>query len=250
MFTRVKTPQEIEDMRTSSKMLATILDLIRRTAKPGMNELDIADVARRELKGMGVTGPFLGYNGFPNVICISVNDKVVHGIPSDYEFQDGDVASFDFGVQYNGMVSDSAFTMMIGDSQNTEAKELIRTTERSLLAGIDVVKNGVRVGDIGAAIQAVLDAKHYGIVRELAGHGVGHQLHEDPDILNYGVKGSGSMLKAGMTVAIEPMANLGSEKVTIDADGWTIRTADHFVSAHFEHTILVTQDGAEILTQL
>lgn len=250
MFTRVKTAQEIADMRTSGRMLATILDLIRKTAKPGMTELDIADLATRELKGMGVTGPFLGYHGFPSVICISVNDKVVHGIPTDYELQAGDVASFDFGVQYNGMITDSAFTMMIGESHNAEAKDLIKTTEQSLLAGIDVIKNGVHVGDIGAAVEAVLNKKKYGIVRELVGHGVGHKLHEGPDIPNYGLKGTGPILKAGYTVAIEPMANLGSEKVTMDSDGWTIRTSDHSVSAHFEHTVLVTSDGAEILTLL
>lgn len=250
MFTRVKTEQEISDMRTSGKMLATVLDIIKKTVKPGMSELDVAELAARELKAMGVTGPFLGYHGFPSVICISVNDKVVHGIPSDYEFQAGDVASFDFGVKYNGMITDSAMTMIIGDSQNSEVKDLIKTTERSLMAGIDVVKAGVRVGDIGAAVQAVLDKKHYGIVRELVGHGVGHNLHEGPDIPNYGVAGTGPTLKAGMTVAIEPMATIGSEKVTIDGDGWTIRTADHSLAAHFEHTILVTKNGAEILTLL
>lgn len=250
MFTRVKTEQEISDMRTSGKMLATVLDIIKKTVKPGMSELEVAELAARELKAMGVAGPFLGYHGFPSVICISVNDKVVHGIPSDYEFQAGDVASFDFGVTYNGMITDSAMTMIVGDSQNSEVKDLIKTTERSLMAGINVVKAGVRVGDIGAAVQAVLDQKHYGIVRELVGHGVGHNLHEGPDIPNYGTAGTGPTLKAGMTVAIEPMATIGSEKVTIDGDGWTIRTADHSLAAHFEHTILVTKDGAEILTLL
>lgn len=248
MFTRVKTPQEIADIRVSGKMLAAVHTLIRKHAAAGMTELDVADMAARELKALGGKPTFLGYHGFPNVICISVNDKVVHGIPGRYQLQDGDIASFDFGVTYNGMVTDSAFTMLIGGKGTDERKDLIRYTEESMTAGINQVRDGVKVGDISAAIEAVLDKQGYGIVRELVGHGVGHQLHEEPDIPNYGSKGTGPQLSAGMTIAIEPMANLGSERVAVDQDGWTIRTADGKLSAHFEHTVLITHDGAEILT--
>lgn len=248
MFTRVKNTAEIADIRTSGKMLAAVHSLIKKEVAAGMTELELADMAAIELKALGGKPTFLGYHGFPNVICISVNDKVVHGIPGKYQFKDGDVASFDFGVTYNGMVTDSAFTMLIGGKGADKDKNLIRYTEESMLAGISAVRNGVKVGDISAEIEAVLDKYGYGIVRELVGHGVGHQLHEEPDIPNYGSKGTGPQLSAGMTIAIEPMANLGSEKVAVDTDGWTIRTADGSMSAHFEHTVLITQDGAEILT--
>lgn len=248
MFTRIKTPSEIADIRVSGKMLAAVHALIRKSVVAGMRELDVADMAARELKALGGKPTFLGYHGFPNVICISVNDKVVHGIPGQYELKDGDVASFDFGVTYNGMVTDSAFTMLIGGKGSDPDKSLIRRTEESMLAGINAVHDGVQVGDISAEVEAVLNKHRYGIVRELVGHGVGHQLHEEPDIPNYGSKGTGPKLSAGMTIAIEPMANLGSERVAADPDGWTIRTADGSISAHFEHTVLVTVDGAEILT--
>lgn len=249
MFTRVKTESEIANMRTSGRILATIHRLLRDSAVPGISELELAGIATRELKSLDGKAPFLGYHGFPNVICISANDKVVHGIPSDNVLKDGDIVSFDFGVDYKGMITDSAFTMAIG-SVPKAAEKLMKTTEQSMYAGIDVLKDGVKVGDIGVAVERVLKTGGYGIVRELVGHGVGHRLHEEPDIPNYGTANSGPMLKAGMTIAIEPMANLGSDHVTIDADGWTIRTADGSLSAHFEHTILITKNGFDILTQL
>lgn len=249
MFTRVKTEAEIANMRTSGRMLATVLKVMRDQAVAGISELELATIAASELKKLGGKPPFLGYYGFPNVICISANDKVVHGIPSDYVLKDGDIVSFDFGVDYNGMITDSAFTMAIGDVSDA-TKRLISTTERSMYAGIDALHDGVKVGDISAAVEAVLKPAGYGIVKELVGHGVGHNLHEEPDIPNYGVAGTGATLKSGMTIAIEPMANIGTEKVSVDADGWTIRTLDGTLSAHFEHTILITESGHEILTQL
>jgi methionyl aminopeptidase len=250
VFTRIKTAKEIEDMRTSGKMLATVLARIRDTAKPGVSEREISELAARELKALGGKPTFKGYHGYPDVICISVNEEVVHGIPGDQEFKDGDLASFDFGVTYNGLVTDSAFSMIIGNSIDTRLYQLVSVTEQSLAAGISAVHDGATTGDIGAAVESVLNMHNYGIVRELVGHGVGHSMHEEPDIPNYGRPGTGPKLSAGMTIAIEPMANLGSEQVRLQKDGWTIVTADGKPSAHFEHTILVTEDGAEILTTL
>lgn len=247
MFTRVKTPAEIAAMRESGKILAEILKQINQKIEPGMSGLDVSAIAKKELKAYGATGPFMGYMGYPDVICISRNDEIVHGIPNAREFKDGDVVSFDFGVKYKGMITDSAFTKIIGASTKTK-KRLLKETERSLYAGIDAVKNGVRVGDIAASVQKVLDRAQLGIIRELVGHGVGHMVHEDPNIPNYGRAGTGSVLKSGMTIAIEPMTALGDFSVAMDPDGWTIRTADGSLSAHFEHTVLITDDGAEILT--
>ena len=248
MFTRVKTPEEIEHMRVSGQLLAQVLQTLQKQATPGMSGKDAAEIAKRELAGLGGKHAFLGYGGFPDVICISVNDEIVHGIPNAKPFQDGDIVSFDYGVNYNGMITDSAFTMVVGKTTQKDVQRLLKTTEQSLYAGIEVVKNGVRTGDIAAAVQKVLDREQLGIVRDLVGHGVGHHVHEDPNIPNYGVSGTGPTLKSGMTIAIEPMATLGDYRVTVDPDGWTIRTADHSLSAHFEHTVLITDKGYEIIT--
>jgi methionyl aminopeptidase len=248
MFTKVKTETEIEGMRESGAMLATVLDVLEKKLEVGMSERELADIAAKELKALGGHPAFKGYNGFPDVICISTNDKVVHGIPTDYVLRDGDIISLDFGVTYRGMVTDGARTLPVGNVE-PRVQQLITETRKSLDAGIAVLHDGVTVGDIGAAVQRVLDAHKYGIVRDLVGLGVGHQLHEEPDIANYGTAGDGPMLHAGMTIAIEPMANLGVENVVMDPDGWTIRTRDGHVSAHFEHSILILQDGAEVLTR-
>lgn len=247
MFTRVKTPEEIVNMRESGRMLADILRKVRAMVEPGVTGLDVSELCKKELKAFGATAPFLGYMGYPDVICISPNDAIVHGIPNARPFQDGDLVGFDFGVKFNGMITDSAFSMVVGTSTKTQ-KKLLKETERSMYAGIEHIKNGVRVGDIAAAIQKVLDAGGYGIIRDMVGHGVGHHVHEDPNIPNYGTPGTGPTLKSGMTIAIEPMATLGDWRVKMDADGWTIRTADGSLAAHFEHTVLITDDGYEILT--
>lgn len=247
MFTKVKTETEIQGMRESGAMLATVLDVLEKKLEVGISERELADIAAKELKALGGHPAFKGYNGFPDVICISTNDKVVHGIPGDYVLRSGDIISLDFGVTYRGMVTDGARTLPVGTVE-PRVQQLITETRKSLDAGIAVLHDGVTVGDIGAAVQRVLDAHKYGIVRDLVGHGVGHQLHEEPDIANYGTPGDGPMLHAGMTIAIEPMANLGVENVVMDPDGWTIRTRDGHVSAHFEHSILITQDGSEVLT--
>lgn len=253
---RIKTPEEIESIRTSGKMLAAVLDLIGKKLEPGMSGAYIDLMARDELKRLGGKPAFLGVKGgygvpdFPAVICISVNDAVVHGVPSTEPFKAGDIVGFDFGVVYRGMITDAARTFIVANSPRSKAEqELVSLTQRSLDAGINVVKPGAKTGDIGYAVQSVLDTKNLGIVRELVGHGVGHELHEEPEIPNYGKKGTGSMLKEGMTIAIEPMATLGGWRVYMDHDMWTIRTMDGSVSAHFEDTVLVTKDGAEILTR-
>lgn len=248
MFTRVKTPQEIEAIRVSGQLLAQVLKAIDKVVTPGMSGKDVSEFVKRELKAAGEgKHAFLGYQGFPDVICISTNDEVVHGIPTNRPFEKGDIVSFDYGVTYKGMITDSAFSTIVGGAEGEKAR-LVQATEQAMYAGIDTLKNGVRVGDIAAAVQRVLNREHLGIVRELVGHGVGHEVHEDPNIPNYGVAGTGPSLKAGMTICIEPMATLGKHAIKVDSDGWTIRTADGSLSAHFEHTILITDKGSEILT--
>ncbi len=246
---RVKTDAEIAAMRTGGKMLATVLDTLRQQIKAGMTTKELADIARSKLAELGGEPTILGYQGFPDAICISVNDEVVHGIPSDKRvLADGDVVGLDFCVTHQGMITDSAITVIVGKGGNDKVKQLLRDTQEALLTGIETLHDGVRVGDIGAAIEKQLDKKGYGIVRDLVGHGVGHAMHEDPNIPNYGRPGSGPTLQAGMTVAIEPMVTLGADDVVMADDGWTIQTRDGSISAHFEHTVLVTKDGYEILT--
>lgn len=250
MMTRVKTDAEIAAMRTSGHMLATVLNILRKQIKAGLTTKDLADMAAQELETLGGKPAFLGYQGFPDVICISVNDEVVHGIPGERVLKNGDVVGLDFGVIYDGMITDGAISVIVGGKGDQKLQELVRDTEAAMLAGIEELKDGVRVGDIGAAIEKELDKKDYGIVRDLVGHGVGHHLHEDPNIPNYGRPGSGPMLRAGMTIAIEPMVTLGGDEVVMADDQWTIQTRDGSLAAHFEHTILITEDGYEVLTQL
>lgn len=250
-YTRIKTSAELDSMRTAGKMLATVLGVLSDRAVAGMSTKDLADIAASEVKALGGKPSFLGQYGFPDVICISVNDEVVHGIPkASHVITEGDIVSMDFGVTYNGMITDSATSIIVGEPKSKRHLTLLKTTEDSLYAGIATLRHKVKVGDIGNAIERVLTGQQLGIVQDLVGHGVGHALHEEPNIPNYGKKGRGDQLAAGMTIAIEPMATLGMQRVTVDPDGWTIRTQDHSLSAHFEHTILITESGSEILTEL
>lgn len=249
MYNKVKTAKEIDLIRESGRMLAEVLTKVISEVKPGVTGLEIDEIANAKLKELGGVPAFLGYNGFPNSICISVNDSVVHGIPNNIPFKEGDVIGFDFGVNYEGMITDAARTVIVG-SATKEVENLVEATKKSLDMAINSVRDGCSVGDISASAQAILEAGKYGIVRDLVGHGVGHNVHEEPEIPNYGVSGSGPKLKSGMTIAIEPMATLGDWRVVIDPDGWTIRTRDGSLSAHFEDTVLVTDDGCEILTRL
>jgi methionyl aminopeptidase len=255
MNTRIKTTPELSAMRESGRMLATVLKTLREQSEAGMSTKDVALLASQELKALGGKPAFLGYQGYPDVICISLNEEVVHGIPSPQKIiGDGDILSLDFGVTYRGMITDGAISLIVGAPKNPKHAALVKATEASMYAGISVLHDQIRVGDIGAAVQAVLENPKlggpYGIVRDLVGHGVGHELHEDPNIPNYGRPGTGPWLSAGMTIAIEPMATLGGERVYVAPDGWTIITADQSWSAHFEHTVLITENGAEIITEV
>lgn len=206
-----------------------------------------------EIKRLGAEATYKTSEvGFPNVICISVNDAVVHGVPTDTPFENGDVIGFDLVIAYKGMKTDSAFTVVIGETPKGAVKHLISQTERSLLAGIDAIRgDGTHIGDISAAVESVLSGANLGIVRELVGHGVGLEMHMPPEVPNYGTKGTGPVLRAGDTIAIEPMASLGDERVRGPLeDKWTYATRDGSLSAHFEHTVLITENGAEILTTL
>jgi methionyl aminopeptidase len=250
LFTRVKNDKEIERMRISGKLLATVHAVLKEALQPGMTTQDLADIARRELRGTGGDPAFYNYHGFPDVLCVSVNDEVVHGIPNhDRVIQEGDIVSMDFGVNYEGMITDSAISKIAGDVATSEDEKLLEVTYKSMMAGFAQLKDRVRVGDISNSIEKYVDGR-YGIVRDLVGHGVGHQLHEEPNIPNYGQPNKGSVLSAGMTIAIEPMLNLGGPEVFIEDDGWTVRTRDGSRSAHFEHTVLITEKGHEILTIL
>jgi methionyl aminopeptidase len=250
MQTRVKTKKEIAAMRESGRMLAAVMQVLRPLVKPGLTTKQLADYAAKELKALGGTPSFLGYQGFPDVICVSLNDEVVHGIPSSQRvIQDGDIVSLDFGVTYKGMITDSAITVLAGRPKAKGHRDLIKRTEKALETGIRAVHDRVRTGDIGSAVESYLEQYPYGIVRDMVGHGVGHAVHEDPNIPNYGQPDTGPWLDKGMTIAIEPMVTLGTEQVYIAPDGWTVKTADGKWAAHFEHTVLITETGAEVLTK-
>ncbi|MDL2342253.1 MAG: type I methionyl aminopeptidase [Patescibacteria group bacterium] len=251
MQTKVKTASEIAAMRESGRMLGTVLNILVKQAAVGMTTQELNDIAAAELKKLGGKPSFLGYQDFPAELCVSLNEEVVHGIPSSKRIiADGDIVSMDFGVTYKNMITDAARSVIVGTPKQRRHVELVERTLASLDAGIFSVHNQVRTGDIGASVQAVLDKFHYGIVRDLVGHGVGHYLHEDPNIPNYGRRNTGPWLETGMTIAVEPMATLGTDRVNIAEDGWTIVTADKSWSAHFEDTVLITDDGYEVLTRV
>jgi len=251
MQASVKTPAEIDAMREGGKILATIFDGLKKQVVVGMSEIEADAWVEAEIKALGATATYKTPEvEFPNVICISTNNEIVHGIPTDYRFEKGDVVSFDLVITYKGMKTDSAFTMIVGEDPKGVKKHLLNFTERSLYAGIDAIKGPVRTGDIGAAVEKVLNDGKLGIIRELVGHGIGHKMQQAPEVPNYGKKGTGVLLVPGDTIAIEPMATLGGEAIKTDSDGWTISTRDGSLAAHFEHTVLITENGAEILTRI
>ncbi len=253
MITKIKTAAEIEAMRAGGKVLAATLKAVSDQIIPGVSAKEVNARAAKEINRAGMKAAFLGYKGFPANICVSINDEVVHGIPSaDKIIKDGDVVSLDLGVVCKGMIVDGATTLIAGDQppKNDPRQRLLQATEESLRSGLLAIKHGSRVGDISNAIQKTLEKNKLGIVTELVGHGVGHSLHEDPNIPNYGPKGTGMQLAAGMTIAVEPMATLGDGGVYIDSDGWTVKTEDSSLAAQFEHTVLVTDTGYEILTAI
>ena len=250
LITGAKTPEQINAMREGGKILARIFTDIRGYVRPGISELQINDFVAGKIAEYGAEATYKTTEvNFPGVICISTNDEIVHGVPTEYKLRQGDIASFDLVITYKGIKTYSAFTMVVGEEPRGAIKHLLSNTERSLYAGIDAIKGSAYTGDIAAAIEGVLVKGKLGIVRELVGHGVGLKMHMPPDIPNYGRKGMGVLLKPGDTIAIEPMATLGGESIVTLDDDWTIATRDGSLAAHFEHTVLITENGAEILTQ-
>ena len=244
----LKTPQEIEKMRKAGRVVATTLETLKEAAQVGMTTGDLDELARQKIAEAGAIPSFKGYHGFPGHICASVNEEVVHGIPGNRVLKEGDILSVDLGAIVEGYHGDSAITFPIG-SISSEIQLLLQVTEESLYKGIQAAIVGHRLGDVSNAIQTHVDSYQFGIVREFVGHGIGSQMHEDPKIPNYGPPHQGPLLKAGMTLAIEPMVNLGTPDVRILDDQWTVVTRDGKPSAHFEHTILITENGPEILTR-
>lgn len=248
---RIKTDFELDAMRESGKMLATVLNILTEQVQENMTPKDLAIMAATELKKLGGEPAFLGYQGFPDVICISVNDQVQHSIPNSKKISNGDVINFDFGVRYKGMITDAGTTVIVGGIALSDSDEnLVRGTLEARNTAVNMIKAGIKVGDISSTVQSVLEKYRLGIVKELVGHGVGHELHEDPEIPNYGKAGTGPELLVGMTIAVEPITTAGSPDIYIEKDGWTIKTWDGSNSAQFEHTILVLENGSEVLTTL
>lgn len=243
----IKTPQEIAILRKAGKYLGSTLAMAASIVKPGLNLLDLEKAIAKQIESFNCTPSFLGYEDYPNVSCLSVNDVLVHSIPKDYQLKSGDILGIDVGLWYENLCVDSAITIPVGKISD-EAERLLQLTDKALEIGIKAAKPGNRIGAISAAVQTVADQAGFGIVRTLTGHGVGHAVHEEPAIPNYGSSADGILIRPGMVLAIEPMFTLGSGSVVTDVDGWTIRTQDGSLSAQSEHTIVITNRGADILT--
>jgi methionyl aminopeptidase len=243
----IKSAREIEIMRQGGKITAGALSQLVRTARAGITTADLDRLAEQAIRERGGTPTFKGYNGFPASICTSVNDVVVHGIPDGTVLRDGDLLSIDIGTTFEGYVSDSAITIPIG-TIGEAAKRLLRVTQECLMLGIARMQRGNRLSDIGHAVQEHAEKNGYGVVRALVGHGIGQQMHEDPQVPNYGKAGQGLTLRTGLCLAIEPMITQGTHEVEIHSDGWTVATADGKLAAHFEHTVALTEEGPRILT--
>ncbi|WP_162341812.1 type I methionyl aminopeptidase [Cyclobacterium salsum] len=242
-----KSEEEIEIIKESAQILGKAHGEVARHVKEGVKTSFLDKIAEEFIRDHDGVPSFKGYNGFPSSLCISVNEVVVHGFPSQYQLKDGDIISIDCGVFHQGFHSDSAYTYPVGEV-SPKIQALLKATEESLYQGIENAVFGKRVGDIGNSIQKFVEAKGYTVVRELVGHGLGRQLHEAPEVPNWGKRGSGPKLREGMVIAIEPMVNLGTRNVVQERDGWTIRTADRKPSAHYEHTVAIFEDKTEILT--
>ncbi len=243
----LKTEEEIEIQRESSLLVGKTLAEVAKHVRPGIKSIELDHIAETFIRDHKAVPAFKGYGGFPGSLCISVNDQVVHGIPGNYELKDGDIASIDCGVLMNGFYGDYAYTFEVGEVDES-IRTLVRVTKESLYLAIEQAIVGKRIGDIGHAVQSHVEPYGFGVVRELVGHGVGRQLHEKPEVPNYGKRGTGVKLKKGMVLAIEPMINMGDRAVKQEADGWTIRTVDGLPSAHFEHNVVVREGKAEFLS--
>jgi methionyl aminopeptidase len=245
----IKTPEQLAKMRQAGRVVAEMLQACADAAKPGMTTNDLDKVARAVLAKRKAKSNFLNYHGYPAVICTSPNDVIVHGIPGTYRLEEGDIISIDCGAIIEGWHGDAARTIPVGEISE-EARKLITVTEESLWAGIQHVRAGARLSDIGHAVQTVAEGAGFSVVREYVGHGIGRAMHEEPQVPNYGDPGKGMKLKVGHVLAVEPMVNLGSSETQLNDDGWTVVTADGSLSAHFEHSIAVTEDGPEVFTVL
>lgn len=244
----LKSPDEISRMRDAGRIVAEILDELEQAVAPGVTTWQLEQLAEKLISKKGARPAFKGYHGFPCVLCASVNEEVVHGIPSKKKkLVEGDLMKLDFGVVFKGFFGDSARTVAVG-KVSPEARALLEATRVSLQKAIEVMRPGNRLGDIGHAVQSYVEARGYSVVRDFYGHGIGRKLHEDPAVPNYGKPGGGMKLKAGMVLAVEPMVNQGGEDVEVLDDDWTAVTADRSLSAHFEHTILIAENGPEVLT--
>jgi methionyl aminopeptidase len=245
----IKTPEQLAKMRQAGRVVAEMLQACADAARPGMTTNDLDKVARAVLAKRKAKSNFLNYHGYPAVICTSPNDVIVHGIPGTYRLEEGDIISIDCGAIIDGWHGDAARTIPVGEISE-EARKLVTVTEESLWAGIQHVRAGARLSDIGHAVQTVAEGAGFSVVREYVGHGIGRAMHEEPQVPNYGDPGKGMKLKVGHVLAVEPMVNLGSSETQLNDDGWTVITADGSLSAHFEHSIAVTDDGPEVLTVL
>jgi methionyl aminopeptidase len=242
----IRSAQELVKLEEASRVVLETLDVVEKAVAPGVTTEELDRIAEAEIRKRGARPAFIGYRGYPKTLCTSINDEVVHGIPGRRVLNEGDVVGIDCGAVSGGYYGDAARTVPVG-KVDSEKTKLLDVTRKALLAGIDAAKPGARVSDIGAAVEAVALVHGYGVVRDFVGHGVGTALHEEPQIPNYGPGGRGSVLKAGMVLAIEPMFNLGRAEVSVDADGWTVRTRDRSTSAHFEFTVALEPQGAVIL---
>jgi methionyl aminopeptidase len=244
-----KSPDELEKMRVAGRITAEAVTAVVERVRAGVTTAELDRVAEALIRDRGATPAFKGYRGFPASICASINDEIVHGIPSpERVIADGDLVSLDFGAVWEGFVGDSAVTVLVGEARSAEAEKLVRVTQDALEAAIGQIRPGARLSDIGAAVQQVAEGAGFSVVREYVGHGIGRAMHEDPQVPNYGSAGRGLELKPGLVIAVEPMVNIGGWETRQLDDGWTVVTADGSLSAHFEHTIAVTRDGHEILT--
>jgi len=244
----IKNEREFEKMTVAGATVAAVLDGVRAAADPGVTLKELDELAAEIIKTRDCTPSFLGYHGYPAHICTSPNDVIVHGIPSERRLVDGDILSIDAGAIFEGYHGDAATTFAIGEIPE-DVQRLLAATEAALQAGIQQVRPGARLGDVGHAVEQEAKRAGLGVVREYVGHGIGRQMHEDPQVPNFGRAGAGMKLRRGMAICIEPMFNLGGEGTTVDPDGWTVRTADGSLSAHFEHTIALTDGGVRVLTQ-
>ena len=245
---RIRTKREVDLIATSCQIVADTLNMLTEYVKPGTSILELDSKAETFIRSKGARPAFKGYMGFPATLCVSVDDEVVHGIPNDRILQEGQIVGIDCGAEKNGYFGDHAKTFSVGKISE-EKQKLMEVTQKSLIMGIEAATPGNHVSDIGYAIQSYVEGFGYSVVRELVGHGIGSELHEEPQIPNYGQPKQGYVLREGMCIAIEPMINLGNKEVMTDSDGWTIRTVDGQASAHFEHTITITSDGPRILSQ-